>query len=428
MVQIAFLTLLLGLTTGPVSVEVSVSGPAAAVELMLDGASAARLAGPPWVARVDLGSELLPHELVARALGPDGAELVRTRQWINLPRPPAEVALALEPGEKGGAPRVRLAWQSLIAGAPKQVSLALDGKPVAVDRDGRASLPRLEADVPHVLSAEVAFGPGLSARRDVVLGSEGGEAFGELTAVAVRARGGRLPPPERLKSWFTAGGAPLAVTAVEEDESGQVIVVRDIAVPSLVQLAWGGARGSIGIPGTTLTRGTRLRFLWPKPRLNLTPDVVAELFDSSQELTSHDIGLDYMLARVLYGGGQAGGQHLADAVAVAGLQAFAGRRPRAVLLVLGPQPEDGSLYKPAAIRRYLAALRVPLHVWSLSPPAASPAASAWGATDVSNRHRLVDAILRLRQDLDAQRIVFVEGLHLPQSVALSSAAADVELP
>jgi len=441
MVQIAFLTLLLGLNSGTVPVEISASGPVAVIELILDGAPAGRLGGPPWMARVDFGTDLLPHELVARALGPDGAELARTRQWINLPRPPAEVALALEPGEKGGPPRVRLAWQSLVAGAPKQVSLALDGKPVAVDRDGRAPLPRLEADVPHVLSAEVAFGPGLVARRDVVLGAEGSEAFGELTAVAVRTRGGRLPPPERLKGWFTAGGVPLAVTAVEDDNFGQVIVVRDAAVPDLVRKAWGGTGSSVALPGSTLARGVRVRFLWSKPRLNLTPGVAAELFDSSQEFVSRDLGFDYLLSRVVYAGEKGGGQHLADAVAVAGLQALAGHHPRAVLLVLGPQPEDGSRYSPAAIRRYLAALRVPLHVWSLAPPAARPSdspsvtfvspstAAAWGATDVSNRRRLLEAIGQLRQDLDRQRIVFVEGLHLPQSVALSPAAgAEIELP
>jgi hypothetical protein len=34
---------------------------------------------------------------------------------------------------------------------------------------------------------------------------------------------------------------------------------------------------------------------------------------------------------------------------------------------------------------------------------------------------------RIRKELDAQRIVMVEGRHLPQSIALTSKAAGVEL-
>src|SRR5215208_314117 len=98
MVQIAFLTLFLGLLTGSHPVELSVSGPVAAVELRLNGAPIGTVSGPPWVQRVDLGAGLLPHELVARALDADGNELARARQWVNLPRPAAEVSIAVEGG------------------------------------------------------------------------------------------------------------------------------------------------------------------------------------------------------------------------------------------------------------------------------------------------------------------------------------------
>ena len=42
MVQIAFLTLFLGLTSGKQQIAVAVRGPAAAVELMLDGTAVVR--------------------------------------------------------------------------------------------------------------------------------------------------------------------------------------------------------------------------------------------------------------------------------------------------------------------------------------------------------------------------------------------------
>src|SRR4051794_31680092 len=111
--MIAFVTLLLGLISGVYPIEVTVSGPVAAVESPLDGASAGRLPGPPWAARVDLGSDLRPHELVARALDAQGTEIARATQWLNLPRPPAEVEVVLENGTDGVPRTANLTWQSV---------------------------------------------------------------------------------------------------------------------------------------------------------------------------------------------------------------------------------------------------------------------------------------------------------------------------
>ncbi|HSN88583.1 MAG TPA: hypothetical protein VL025_17610, partial [Thermoanaerobaculia bacterium] len=86
MTQIAFLTLFFGLTLGSQPVELTVTGPVAAVEILLDGAPVARFDGPPWSGRIDFGQALLPHELVARALDDQGTEVSRVRQWVNLPR------------------------------------------------------------------------------------------------------------------------------------------------------------------------------------------------------------------------------------------------------------------------------------------------------------------------------------------------------
>lgn len=425
MMQIAFVTLLLGLISGIHPVEVSVSGPVAAIEIQLDGAPVGTLSEPPWVRRVDFGPELLPHELVARALDAEGREIARTRQWVNLPRPPAEIALSLEGEDPATPTAARLTWESLIATSPRRVSLTLDGRPLEVDGGGRASLPSLKPGVPHVLTAEVDFGPGVAARRDVLLGAKTGELFGELTSAPVRLRGGELPPPERLQGWFSAGGAPLSPLAVE-DEPRQIVVVRDLMARQFLAKMPGIA---INPPHLPLLSQERLRFLSAYPRRKVKEASVADVFDPSRDFTSRDGGLLRILTQVSFPGEGTTRQRLADAVAVAGLQAYAGSHPRAVLLVLGPRPVDDSLYEPAAIRRYLAALRVPLHVWSIAPPAASTAAAAWGAfEDVSSRAGFIKAFERLREDLESQRIVFLEGLHLPQAVRLTPAATGVELP
>ena len=122
---------------------------------------------------------------------------------------------------------------------------------------------------------------------------------------------------------------------------------------------------------------------------------------------------------------------MADAVAVAALQALAGNHRRAVLLVLGDAPEDASRYDAGTVRRYLEAVRVPLAVWAPGDlkAAATPKTAAWGTVrDVSAPRKLSSEFDRLRDDLAAQRIVWLEGSHLPTAVALApGAAATIEL-
>src|SRR6185295_2165088 len=111
---------------------------------------------------------------------------------------------------------------------------------------------------------------------------------------------------------------------------------------------------------------------------------------------------------------------LADAVAVAGVQALADQHRRVVLLVLSGGQKTPSHWAAAAVRRYLAAIRVPLYVWSLAAPPYTPAVAAWGEVeDASNFGGLRDAYGRLSRDLASQGIVWLDGRHLPQSIALS---------
>jgi hypothetical protein len=98
-----------------------------------------------------------------------------------------------------------------------------------------------------------------------------------------------------------------------------------------------------------------------------------------------------------------------------------------VVLVLGAEPQDASTHTPRAIRQYLEALRVPLFVWSLEGPAPR---SPWGdVVPITTRAQLRAAYAKLRESLDAQAVVWVEGRLLPQEIALApeSETAGVEL-
>ena len=105
----------------------------------------------------------------------------------------------------------------------------------------------------------------------------------------------------------------------------------------------------------------------------------------------------------------------ADAVAVAGLQALASGRRRAVVLLLDESTSDPSFYDPARVRRFLRTARVPLVVWSSDNR--SPLATAWGgAVDVSSPSALERAVRDLREILDRQRILWLPGTLLPGTV------------
>jgi len=85
-------------------VQVLSTGPVVEVAYELDGREVVRLSGSrTWKQDVDFGTEYFPHELVARGFDAKGREIALARQWINLPRAPAEVEIVLEKDKKGNA-------------------------------------------------------------------------------------------------------------------------------------------------------------------------------------------------------------------------------------------------------------------------------------------------------------------------------------
>jgi hypothetical protein len=425
-IHIAFLTLFLGLTSGVQPFELAVAGRAAAVEIVLDGTVAQRLAGPPWKGKIDFGPDLAPHELVARALDADGREVALTRQWINLPRPPAEVELALEEGRSGTPSRVRLTWERLTHDPPIASSLTLDGHPLQLDPTGRATLPSYDQDSTHVLTAELRFPSNIVARKDIIFGGEGGETYTELTAVPVRLLRGRLPRPEALRGWFVDGkGQTLNVTAVE-DGPGELYVVRVPGTDYVKnQLSANSGLTALRMSGLTLGKDDLIRMVSPWSRSYQGAGVRSDLFDLSPHSPSkYGLGAHLLNSYFKRDGSEA--LRPADAVAVAGLHAMAGGRRRAVVLILDAVSGDESLYDPVAVRRYLSSIRVPLYVWSLDRDVS--ARKAWGEVqDAWSVPGLELAFRKAAVDLERQRIVLIEGRHLPQSIRLSPKAEGIEI-
>ena len=104
---------------------------------------------------------------------------------------------------------------------------------------------------------------------------------------------------------------------------------------------------------------------------------------------------------------------------MAGNQAAAGGMRRAVLLMLGPPREAAeSQYSPDQVKRYLAELRVPLVVWYLGRAKHAP--RDWGdPLVVPSFGALESEVAALAERLDRQRVVWVDGAHLPRDVELA---------
>lgn len=433
---IAFLSLFFGLITGRYPVELSVGPQVAMVEILVDGKSAGMFQGPPWKFEVDFGSGLLPHEVTARAMDAEGRTLAEAREWVNLPHSPVKADVFLEGGGDGSPPKTaRITWANLQGQPPRSVKVTFDGLPVPLDGDGRATLPAHDLKSIHVLTADVEFTPLRSVRRDLAYGGDyGSEVSTELTGVPVRARQGEVPPPEKLAGWLgvTGGSEPLSVVAVEEGPA-TLYVVRS---PNVTETARLGRKGKGSLKALKVGSEDRVRFMFPFAQRFEAGAQATDMFEISPPFDMKQGSLPELIQRVVRADTPGNRsktpfqpqRRIADAVAVAGLEAVKENRRRAVLLVLSGNEEDDSGYDPATVQRFLAALRVPLYVWYLQPPVPGSSAAAWGGgVDVTFIANVVESVVAIREDLRSQRIVLVDGRHLPQSITLTPSAAGLEL-
>lgn len=451
--MIAFASLFLGLIVGPEPVELLVGDAVATVEVRLDGRLAGELRGEPWSLVCDFGSELRPHELVAVALDAEGHELGRARQWVNLPRPPADASVMLDGGADGRGVAARLSWRSVVATEPAEVAVTFDGRPIAVEDPRRIALPDHDPERLHFLRAELDFSRNVTTVLEVVFGGSYADRLNvELTAVpVVLAEGSKLPPLAELRGGFSRDGRPLSVVAAEVGPA-EVILVRDETVRKVLNRIGRTSdktlrrHARVGLKGQaarslryrmSLPKDHQVRFLWPSVQKRAHASSVEEpirrgrvdfdLLSPSQAFTARDGGLYWLLTEYSPPAGIRQEQRLADAVAVAGLLAAGRNRRRAVVLVTRAGTADAGTFSAADARGYLRRLRVPLLVWT-PEEATAELAARWGTvTDVSSMAKLEQAFRELKRRLARQRIVWVDGVHPPADVVLSRPGGGLRL-
>ncbi|MCP3962493.1 MAG: hypothetical protein GY719_32020 [bacterium] len=433
--MIEFVTLLLGLVTGSHPVELATVGPVAQIELRLDGRTVEVRRREPWHFECDFGRAIRPHELVAVARDAQGREVGRARRWVNLQKQAvADAAMVLSGGEQGRPEAVGLVWESLGQRRPQSIDLELDGKPLTIVDPAHVPLPAYDPGEVHYLSATLRFrDETVSLLETTFGGGRGSEMQSELTAVAVTLdKGTRARRPEDLAGWFLVDGEPVPVHGVE-DGTADLVVVRDPGVePVLADLFRKIERGQIGaVRGRaaygSLGHKTSMRVMSSAGAPLLPTEVTSEMFVRSERFDAEQAGLLWLAEQRRP---QSFSLMFPNAVALAGMQAHASTRRRAVVLLLGDSPADPGAYPASAARDYLRLLQVPFFVWALTPGERPewPEARDLDLTQPRPGHRrLKEAVKELRRELEAQRVVWLEGRFLPQDVELAPEAVGIHL-
>ncbi len=435
--MITFLTLYLGLIVGPRHFELAVPESAARMVFFFMGRRPPEITQPPWAFDVDLGEAPLPHELIAVAYDGEGKPIGRAFQRLNVPHPPVEVVIALN-SEGGRVQAARLVWEAAADEALTGVRVRLDGRRIPVEDPAHIPLPSLDPKRFHHLSAEVTFRGRLRTQAAVVFGGSFlDQVDSELTAVVVERVGGdageAVPAPAEVAGWFHRRGRPLSVFAVERPPA-EVMLVRDQAsAESLRRLVKGFGPSP---PGPSSPPGPRERLLERRVRslgVGLSgddwlrvmatqperrPETGKAFFRASGDVLPVARGLGMGVAGLRVPGDDSP-ERLADAVAAAGLEVSGGGRRRAVLLVVDPRTKDASALDPRKAELYLTAMRVPLAVWTAGDVEAVH--RVWGAArDVSKPRRLSEAVAELKNRLDRQLVIWLEGHLLPSEIELTA--------
>ena len=430
--MIEFVTLFLGgLIAGTQAVEVMVDETVAAIELRLDDVSLARLESEPWVIGVDFGSELAPHLLEAVAFGVDGKEIDRVRQWINMAPHEADASILLDRDGPEGKTLVRVSWETLAdEGDPSEFRAFFDGQRLQVADPEVFPLPGHDPEQTHHLRVELEFGDSLMSVAEATFGGIYGEVVStELTSFPiVLDRRKKLPPIEDLQGRFLAGDEPLAVHGAEHTRA-EIVFVRDAASQDdIKRLVW---QQNLAVRLLSLEKDHVVRFVSPCPRPLERKGRLHWIFPRSHQFDHEDGFLPNMLAAIWDDTCSDSEARLSDAVAVAALGASQSGLRRVVVLLTSTWEDENSLFEASQVMRYLARLHVPFEVWSAERVAGKYRdrdwTSPWGeVVSVSSADRLSEAYFDLAKRLSRQRVVWLEGLHLPQSISIHPAAENMK--
>ena len=342
--------------------------------------------------------------------------MARVGQWLNLPTEGAALSVVLEP-PVAGQPRIaRLSWESTAGAEPKSVTASLDGRPLTVKDPRRLELPPVDTSELHLLSVEMRFEGIVSSRVDVTFGGAYSDQVNtEMTALPVwsTGKGGGTLTVDKVKDWFRQGEKTLPVVAVEKADA-EVVVVMGRAFPRFL----GPGERYKPPKGLDLPKDVKLRFLAPRATQSQGVSTQFELFPMSPAYGS-ETGDVYELLSNLMGPPKKEALQVGSAVAVAGLSAYESRKRRAVVLIPSSLEASTAGLDVGRAKRYLQRLGVPFYVWDPE----GDTTSDWGQSlKAGSLKALAAAVEEVRENLDRQWIVWLDGQYAPQTIELSEQA------
>lgn len=429
---IVFVSLFLGILTGPQTVEVAVSEDVSRVEILLDDRRIAEIRSAPWQTLYDFGPRLTTHRLTAVAFDHAGAEIGRSHQLLNVPRARVEAELLLEDWQSDVPTTARLVWHSAEALDPLRTSVSLNGVELNASNPARIQLPKLDPEALHFLAADVVFPDREVASTEVVFGGAYGSSVEtELTAVPLRVGLRKIRSPEKASGWLRlTNGDELPIVAVDDGAAVVAVVREDEAVSTLAALdAVMRQTRNFNYRRLRLDRRDRLRFVYPRPTSAVHPSIRYAVFPVSRSYGPQEGAIPALLAHVSFQGDSSPAQQLTNAIAVAGRFLVESQKRRAVVAVTTDCSAMGGKYDAQAVIDYLAELHVPLKVWQVSRVRRKDDSTGLcrNAEEITSGKQYAAAVRRLRTDLDRQQIVWVSGTPLPREIELSPAARGVDM-
>lgn len=394
--EIVFASRLLGLVAGAQLIDVQVDSGVDHVQMLRNGAAVATLRKVPGSVVVDFGPDLEPHELTAIAFDRDGNELGRDIQAVNVARPLAEVGVLLNRDAKGQLVAT-VRWNHFAQGYPNSIVVKLDGRVIRKDATF-TTFPLGPVDMMkiHVVDVEMTFPDRVRTRKEIAFGGSAGYSEmvpSEMTPVAVRQR---KAEKDSSTDCLGLGSDTFPAVKIERGE-GQALFILNGGRGILKGLDAPEPRGNL----FTLNDSETV-VMNPVAEVIARPGATTRLFNS-QTLNGGTRRVVATTSTPTTGPAQ-----IADAAGAAALRALQGGLRRVVVIVIGSDPAaDASVHPPAAMRRYLERVGVPLRVWSLTGPRPD-LMETWGEVrDVSTQAYLTAATEDLRKELDSQRVAWV---------------------
>ncbi|MEM9597622.1 MAG: hypothetical protein AAGD06_25370, partial [Acidobacteriota bacterium] len=315
------------------------------------------------------------------------------------------------------------------------IDLRFDGRPLAVEADGRFQVPPHDPGGVHALEAELTFPDQDVVRVDLAFGGILGERVtSALTAVPVTSPPGESWTLEDVEGWLAPARRDRAVPKPfsTSAEAGVVFMVKEPgARVALQQVHNAIRRWDLGRARRPKLLTYSIHAAAPRPLAVGPPSRKGgtfELWDLGGVHPLKGLWADVYRFRMprpkaLPGSTdrpKRGALQIWDAVAVAGARAARTNRPRALVVILAGSPDgDRSQLTLGKAARYLERIRVPFYLWvpdrrakgELEPP---PSVRAFAGPR---------GMVEMQEDITlavaSQTMVWIEGEFLPQEVSLS---------